>query len=109
MQAKKVVLVGNGYVMQMVKYYLSEITGVAVVEIQAGTNEEMALFVKQEQPDAIIIEQSPASQGFLEMLFMIARNTNIKLVEVNPHSNTIHVANWNQIRLERMQDFMAVL
>ena len=106
---KNVILVGAGHIMQMVKYYLSEIIRVKVIEIDPATNEELMLLVNQEHPAAIIVEQSKASQGYLEMLLLITKETNIKVVEVSPHSNTIQVAKWNQVQLERMQDFLAVL
>jgi hypothetical protein len=106
---KRVVLVGVGTIIQMIKDCLLEWKGITVIEVAPATIEDLVIFVNQELPNVIIFEQSTATPGFLEKLLMIAKEKNIKVVEVNLHSNTVQVANWHQIQLERMQDFVAVL
>lgn len=109
MVEKKVVLVGVGTIMQMVKSCLSELKGITVIESVSASSEDLKQFVERESPSTIIVEQSTTTQGELEMLLLIARETNIKVVEVNSHSNTIQVAHWHQVQLEQLQDFLAVL
>ncbi len=75
--------------MQMVKTYLSGIQGIAVIATAPATIEDLIQIVKHENSNAVIIEQSTAIQGSMERLPAIARDTNIKVVEVSPHKQYV--------------------
>jgi hypothetical protein len=109
MSGKRVLLIGVGQIIGMVKYFLIEKGGIDLLEILPGCCDELNAILEREQPSVVILEQSDETRGFLERLLMFARDTQLKIVEVNPNDNTINVVKWNEIQLENVQDFLTVL
>jgi hypothetical protein len=109
MADKRVIVVGAGHIIGMVKFYLMECGGFSVMEISPSCCEDLAEIIEREQPTTIVMEQSLVHREFLEKLLVLAKEHQLKVVEIYPDDNTIQITNSHKIRLEQAQDFLALL
>jgi hypothetical protein len=109
MPDKRVIVVGAGHIIGMVKFYLMECGGFSVIEISAAGGEDLAEIIQRERPTTIVLEQSIINKSFLEAVLVLAKDNQLKVVEVNPDDNTIQVTNSHKFRIEQAQDFLKLL
>ena len=109
MADKRIILVGDGYIIGMLKFCLMEDDHIDLIEISAECCDRLIEIIEIEKPNTIVIEQSLGNQIYMEKLLLTAKNNKINLVEVNPNDNTIQVIKWHQIHLEDVKDFLAIL
>jgi hypothetical protein len=109
MPDKRVIVVGAGHIIGMVKLYLMECGGFSVIEISPASGDDLAEIIERERPDTIVLEQSLKTRGFLEKLLVLAKDNQLKVVEVNPDDNTIQITDSHTVRLEQAQDFLKIL
>jgi hypothetical protein len=102
-------IVGAGHIIGMVKFYLMECGGFSVTEISPACCEDLAEIIRRERPTTIVLEQSRIHREFLEKLLLLAKENQLKVVEVNPDDNTIQITHSHKIHLEQAQDFLALL
>jgi hypothetical protein len=109
MADKRIIMVGDGYIIGMLKFCLMENDQIELIEVSTDCCDRLIEIIEQEKPDTIVIDQSLEAQIYLEKLLLVAKNHHINLVEVNANDNTIQVIKWHQIHLEDVRDFLAVL
>jgi hypothetical protein len=109
MAEKRVVLIGIGHVIGMVKVYLLQNESISLVEVLPSCCEDLVKIIEREQPGAVVLEQSPETKEYLDKLLVLAQKHHFKVLEVNPDDNNIRVTDWHQVQLRNAREFLALL
>src|SRR5512140_72795 len=109
MKTKRVLLLEVGEIIGMVKFYFVENGEFNLVEVLPDCCDDLLQIIDRECPDTVIIEKSPKTRPFHEVLLKMASQRSFKLVEIFPNDNRVEVVECRQYELSDAHDFLSML